>query len=52
MIRVYEVKYLDSKYGSQVLTTTVEAEDEGEALEIAMDDYYFGSLISITEEGG
>lgn len=50
----YKVTYLDNKDGTRVMETVVDAEDESEALDIAMkEDYYFveifGQLISIEE---
>ena len=46
----YEVLYLDNKDGTTLMTADVDAEDEGEALDIAMEeDYYFGKLIEINE---
>ena len=46
----YVVTYTDSREG-ELRKTEVEAEDTGEALEIAMEeDYYFGKLIEIEED--
>lgn len=46
---LYTVEYRDSRMGD-LRETEVLAEDEGEALDIAQEDYYYGSLLSITFE--
>jgi hypothetical protein len=46
---VYEIEYSSSGYHSHNFTAEVIAKDEGEALDIAMGDYYFGKLISMRE---
>lgn len=45
-MNTYDVAYLEGEFGRMV-TVTVCAEDEGEALETAQEDYYFGKLIHI-----
>lgn len=45
---LYEVEYRDSRMGD-LRCATVLAEDEGEAYDIASEDYYFGSYLG-TEE--
>ncbi len=50
-MNTYIVKYLDNMTGESVREWEGEAEDEGDALDIAMeDDYYFGQLIGVTEQ--
>lgn len=47
----YIVKYLDDMTGESVREWEGEAEDEGDALDQAMEsDYYFGKIIGVYEQ--
>jgi hypothetical protein len=45
-MNVYEVQYVTS-HKMEIVHSEYEAEDEGDAVEQAMDDYYFHSLVSV-----
>ena len=45
---LYEVSYTDSREGD-LRRVEIIASDEGEALDEAMEDYYFGKLVDLDE---
>ena len=45
---LYDISYTDSREGD-LRRVEIIAEDEGDALDEAMEDYYFGKLIDIDE---
>jgi hypothetical protein len=46
---VYNISYTDSREGDLRRTTEI-GEDEAEAVDKAMDDYYFGKLIDVDKQ--
>lgn len=46
----YEISHTDSREG-KLVQCTIAAKDEGEAIDLASEDYYFHRLVDIYEGG-